>query len=96
MLFTDPVVFSILGADKLCDRFPDAGKDVVAAALHKHSGHAGKISTRILGKTMRDVVINKERWKRRRTATQDPSSAATQVVAPRVPPGYRFGTWHRC
>ena len=42
VLFTDPVVFSILGADKLCDRFPDAGKDVVAAALHKHSGHAGK------------------------------------------------------
>ena len=29
-------------ADKLCDRFPDAGKDVVAAALNKYSGHAGK------------------------------------------------------
>ena len=31
------------------------------------------MSTRILGKTMRDAVRNKERWKRHRTPTQDPS-----------------------
>ena len=30
-------------------------------------------STRILGKTMRDAVRNKERWKKHRTPTQDPS-----------------------
>ena len=32
------------------------------------------VSTRILGKTMRDAVRHKERWKRRRTPTQDPST----------------------
>ena len=32
------------------------------------------VSTRILGRTMRDAVINKERWERRRTPTQDPST----------------------
>ena len=32
------------------------------------------VSTRILGKTMRDAVRNKDRWKRRRAPTQDPST----------------------
>ena len=33
-----------------------------------------EVSTRILGETTRDVVRNKQRWKRRRTPTQDPST----------------------
>ena len=44
------------------------------------------VSTRILGKTMRDAARNKGRWKRRHTPTQDPSTdlhSASQV---------RFGT----
>ena len=32
------------------------------------------VSTRILGKAMRDAEWNKERWKVRRTPTQDPST----------------------
>ena len=33
-----------------------------------------QVSTRILGKTMRDAVRNTERWKGRRTPAQDPST----------------------
>ena len=49
--------------------FPDMGAMVDEA----HASNV-KVSTRILGETMRDAVRNKERWKRRHTPTQDPST----------------------
>ena len=42
----------------------------------------GWISTRILGKTMRDAVRNRERWKRSRTPTQYPSTDLPGKWAP--------------
>ena len=54
----------------------------------------GAVSTRILGKTMRDAFRNtsKERWKRRRTPTQDPSTDLRRRLAHLAPP---TSTWSR-
>ena len=60
-----------------------------AAWLHCHAGRALGISasTRILGKTTRDPVMNKKRWKRRRTSTQDSSTdLSLPVPLPLRPP----------
>ena len=43
--------------------------------VRRAMGISVRTSTRILGKTMRDVVRNKVRWKRRRAPTQDPSTS---------------------
>ena len=42
--------------------------------LHTRGAAGVPVSTRILGKAMRDAVRNKEKWKRRRTPTQYPST----------------------
>ena len=56
---------------------------------HAHAAHTPssgpRVSTRILVKTMWDAVRNTESWKRRRTPTQDPSTAAAQCC-PLSPP----------
>ena len=49
--------------------------------LHESDGLA--VSTRILARTMRDAVRNKERWKRRRAPTQDPSTGVEDLHYPR-------------
>ena len=41
---------------------------------------AALVSTRILGKSIRDAARNKERWKRRRMPTQDPSTEVRTLL----------------
>ena len=57
---------------------------------------AGASSTRILGNTMRYAVRDKERWKRRRTPTQDPSTdlaAQSAAVTSPIACGRRDACW---
>ena len=51
------------------------------------------------GKSTRDAVRNKERWKRRRSPTQDPSTAAAAAAAARcssICPARRSTSWPTC
>ena len=74
----------------------DLGAVELVHAVHEAAAKVRAVSTGILGKTMRDAVRNKERWKRRRAPTQDPSTdlhkardgTLAEGVAPaRVRPG---------
>ena len=52
----------------------DVGVGVVDLYAYVEARSFFRVSTRILGKTMRDALRNKEWWKRRHTPTQNPSS----------------------
>ena len=71
----------------------DVGVGVVDLYAYVEARSFFRVSTRILGETMRSAVRNKEWLKRRRAPTQDPSTnnlLSRQRLRPARPPSPRL------